>query len=449
MKMIIMVFCFLPILFFGTNDSIQDKRLKNDLSNDSIFDTTFTAKFRTENIQESNTKNLFEKKLLKLDENTPMNLDYNEHVQRYIDSYLTTNKMLISKMLSIAPYYFSDIEQRLDKYSLPLELKYLAIVESALNPQARSISGACGLWQFMYSTGKQYGLSVTSYMDERQDPIKSTEAACKYFLKLYDMFGDWNLVLAAYNGGPGYIQRKILKTNCTDFWSLREHLREETRNYIPTFIAVNYAMAYHSEYNIFGDFANVFNREVDTLYLKAQTEFKTIEEITCVSKDTIRYLNPAYKKDIFPENSLLTLPKESVEDFLLNEEANYFFIEAVENKEILIDEERIVYKVKNGDYLGRIAKQYNLFVYQIKSWNNLKTSQIDVNDKLILYVKKPAKNENKEEKIRGKEYIIQQGDTLWEIAQKHNGLTIWKIKEYNNLDSDLLTPGTKIILPDT
>ena len=155
-----------------------------------------------------------------------MDLAYNDKVQVFIDSYLGRNKALISRMKGLTPYYFPLFEQQLDKYNLPLEFKYLAIVESALNPKARSRSGASGLWQFMYLTGKQYGLEVTSYMDERQDPIKATIAACEYFVKLYDTFGDWNLVLAAYNGGPGYLQRKIASVGTSDFWDITSSFKK-------------------------------------------------------------------------------------------------------------------------------------------------------------------------------------------------------------------------------
>ena len=185
------------------------------------------------------------KKLSVLDKNSPFSLEYNNQVKKYINKYLREDKKLISKMLASSSYYFPLIEATLDKHGLPMELKYLAIVESGLNPKARSVSGATGLWQFMYLTGKQYNLEVNSYVDDRQDPLKSTESACQYFKKLYDIFGDWNLVLAAYNGGPGYIQRKIIDTGINDYWQLQKHLRTETRNYIPKFIAINYLMNFY------------------------------------------------------------------------------------------------------------------------------------------------------------------------------------------------------------
>jgi membrane-bound lytic murein transglycosylase D len=352
-------------------------------------------------------------------------------------------------MKGLAPYYFPLFEQQLEQYDLPLEFKYLAIVESALNPKARSHSGATGLWQFMYPTGKQYGLEVTSYVDERQDPLKSTMAACEYFIKLYDLFGDWNLVLVAYNGGPGYIQRKIASVGTSDFWELYPHLRKETRNYIPTFIAVNYVMNYASEHGINTENPSINLSKTDTITLKNQVELKTLTELLCINSETIHYLNPSYKKEGYPKDAVLVFPKDAVNDFKLNEYANYTFIDAVDKKEILIDEERIIYRVHKGDYLGRIAKAHNVHIFEIREWNNLKSSNLDIGDKLVIYVKKGVETASVELGPNKNEYTIQKGDTLWGIAQKYDGLSVWKIKSLNNLDSDNLKPGTKIILPSS
>ena len=393
--------------------------------------------------------NIFDERLRILDENSPMDLAYNEKVHPFIESYIGRNKALISRMQGLKNLYFPLFEQQLDKYNLPLEFKYLAIVESAMNPKAKSHSGATGLWQFMYLTGKQYGLNVTSYMDERQDPYKATEAACVYFEKLYDTFGDWNLVLAAYNGGPGYLQKKINTVGSNDFWVLHPHLRRETRNYIPTFIAVNYAMNYAEEHGISTQMTKIEVGITDTLTLKKQIELKVLAEIICVNKETILYLNPAYKKNIFPKESVVVLPEFAAIDFKFNEETNYAFIESVDNKEILIDEERIVYRVNKGDYLGRIAKDHNVHVFELKEWNNLKTTNLDIGDKLVIYVKSNQKIQEKLQKLTKNEYIVQKGDTLWGIAKKHDGLSVWKIKSLNNLESDNLKPGTKILLPSS
>ena len=392
---------------------------------------------------------LFSKRLNILNEQTPFDLVYNKYVENSIKSYLGRDKKLVSRMLGIAPIYFPMFEEYLDKYDIPLEFKYLAIVESAMNPKAKSHSGATGLWQFMYLTGKQYGLNVTSYMDERQDPLKATEAACVYFEKLYDTFGDWNLVLAAYNGGPGYLQKKINTVGSNDFWVLHSHLRRETRNYIPTFIAVNYAMNYVKEHGIIPKTTKVVIGKTDTLTLKKQVDVKVLSELICVNKETILYLNPSYKKDIFPNESVVVLPEFAANDFRFNEETNYTFIEAVDNKEILIDEERIVYRVNKGDYLGRIAKDHNVHVFELKEWNNLKTTNLDIGDKLVIYVKNNQKKQEKLQKLTKNEYIVQKGDTLWGIAKKHDGLSVWKIKSLNNLESDNLKIGTKILLPSS
>ncbi len=412
----------------------------------------FGEPFLVQNNKENNInepQNIYEKRLRALDDKTPMDLAHNDKVQIFINSYLGKNKALISRMQAQKELYFPLFEQELDKYGLPLEIKYLAIVESALNPKAKSSSGATGLWQFMYLTGKELGLEVTSYIDDRQDPLKSTKAACEYFVKLYNMFGDWNLVLAAYNGGPGYLQRKIHEVGSYNFWELYPHLRKETRNYVPTFIAVNYVMNYAAEHNILAEPPNINAFNIDTLKIKKQVDATTLCKILCLNKQTINYLNPSYKSEVFPSNSTLILPSESVQDFLFNEQANYLFIDAVDNKQILIDEERIVYQVVKGDYLGRIAKFYGVRISELKKWNDLTETHLDIGDELVVYVKKNNHDIASTASEEKNEYIVQPGDTLWEIAKKHKGVSIWKIKSLNNLDSDNIRPGTKIILPTT
>tara|TARA_B100000214_G_scaffold264899_1_gene196137 strand:- start:410 stop:1744 length:1335 start_codon:yes stop_codon:yes gene_type:complete len=433
----------LLFLFVFTNAEEIIDSCGTDIITD-IDSTNQYLKIENQNIKQENT---YKKKLFLLDQKTPMDLQYNEKVKPFIENYLGVNVKLIERMLVLQELYFPLFEQTLDKYGLPMELKYLSIVESALNPKAKSSSGATGLWQFMYLTGKQYDLRVTSYMDERQDPYKSTEAACKYFVKLYEMFGDWNLVLAAYNGGPGYLQRKINSVGTYSFWDLYPHLRRETRNYIPTFIAVNYVMNFYDNHNILPAKNSVNVLSVDTLNIKKQVDVATLSKILCVNKETINYLNPAYKNDIFPKNAILILPDFAVVDFLDNAEANYFFIEAVDNKEILINEERIVYQVERGDYLGKIAINYGVQVFELKKWNNLRSTKLNIGQELVLYVKEDLDNNKKNVSESKNEYVVQKGDTLWEIAKKNNGVSIWKIKSLNNLETDKLIPGTKILLP--
>ena len=321
-----------------------------------------------------------------LDKSSPMDFSYNEHTKYYINRYLNKDVKLISRMLGLSQYYFPMIEEKLDKYQIPLELKYLSIVESALNPKAKSWSGATGLWQFMYPTGKEYGLEVTSYIDERQDPIKSTEAACIYFQSLFDMFGDWNLVLAAYNGGPGYLNRLIAKTEISDYWNLRPFLRKETQGYVPKFIALSYVMYFHKDHNIDIYNMNMSLSDADTISLNEQSTYELISDYFCIPIETIRYLNPSFKKDILPKGEYIYLPDYVIMDIVRNEDYFYEYLSKVENKEILINETRLVYMVEKGDYLGKIAKKYNLRVSDLRQWNNLISDNLSIDQKLILYI---------------------------------------------------------------
>ncbi len=407
-------------------------------------------KFTIENNNiDTPTINETQKRIEELNHTSPFNFVLNEEINKFIQRYLKKDTKLIPLMIGRSKHYFPIFESYLDRFELPMELKYLAVIESSLNPKARSSSGATGLWQFMYSTGKEYGLSVNSYFDQRQDPFKSTEAACKYFVKLYDMFGDWNLVLAAYNGGPGYIRRKIQQTGLNNYWDLQPHLRKETREYVPKFIAVSYLMTYYTKYNIVEEPQQITFNEIDTLKIKQQIELKTLSELTCVNKETINFLNPTYKKNIFPIGSILFLPHDAVVDFKNNEEANYIFINKVKNKEILIDEKRDVYCVVKGDYLGKIAKKYNVSVFNIKEWNNLKNTKLDIGQKLIIFYKEPFIDKTPIKTSNENKYVVKKGDTLWGIAKKFNNLSVWKIKEINHLDNNDIKPGTVLILPTT
>ena len=376
-----------------------------------------------------------------------INFEYNSFVKLYIDAYLLRDKKLISKMLARSKHYFPIFEQKLDKYNLPLELKYLSVVESSLNTRAKSPSGALGLWQFMYPTAKEYGLRVTSYIDERLDPFKSTEAACKYFIKLYDLFGDWNLVLAAYNGGPGYIQRKMIATGHDNYWDLRPHLRTETRNYVPKFIATTYLMEFHTNYKFPIDTLDIILLNTDTIKIDYQTNYKTLSKLTCLSEEDISYYNPSFKNNIIPKGSTIVLPKNNIDDYYLNYQEYKVFTEAVDDKEILLDETLINYSVVSGDYLGKIAVNYNLKIYQIQNWNNLKSTKLNIGDNLFLYVSDDHLKKINDVKPSNKSYTVQKGDTLWDIAKMYTGVSVSRIKKLNKLKSNNLKPGSKLIIP--
>ena len=383
-------------------------------------DSIKPKQINSEKDKKETESDLIQARLKILNEKSPIDLVYNKAVESSINSYLKKNKKLVSRMVGLAPQYFPMFESCLDKYDIPLEFKYLAIVESALNPRARSRSGAKGLWQFMYATGKQYNLNVTSYLDERQDPYKSTEAACQYFAKLYEMFGDWNLVLAAYNGGPGYLSRTMAKTGLYDYWQLRPYLRRETRGYVPAFVAVNYVMNFYQEHGIEIELPQNFIAQTDTITLKTQIEFSVLAELICISKEIISQLNPSITKGVAPKNTNITLPSDVMIDFVVNEQAVYTFIKAVEQKEILINETRFVYVVKQGDYLGKIAQQNDVPINDIRKWNKLKNDKLSVGKKLVLFIKDDFKT-TAQKKVENPVYIVKQGDTLWDIANKFDG----------------------------
>ncbi len=255
---------------------------------------------------------VYESRMSKLDAKTPFNLDYNSAVRPYIEMYTSRRRELVSRMLGMAKLYFPLFEEKLDKYDLPLELKHLAIVESALNPNAVSKAGAAGLWQFMYGTGKMFGLNVTSYVDDRRDPYKATEAACKYFKFLYKMFGDWQLVLAAYNGGPGTVNKAIRRSGGKKtYWEIRPYLPKETQGYVPAFIAVNYVMNYTAEHNLYPYKPKNTYFDVDTIQIRQQVSFYQISEVLGIPMEDLDCLNPSYKKRVIPYNetgSTLCIP---------------------------------------------------------------------------------------------------------------------------------------------
>ena len=399
---------------------------------------------------------LIQARLSLLNEQTPFNLSYNRAVRTQINIYANTYRNHVSRMLGKANYYFPLFESILDQYDLPLEFKYLAIVESALKPHARSRSAATGLWQFMYATGKIYDLNVTSYIDERSDPLKSTVAACEYFTFLYKMFNDWELVLAAYNGGPGYVSRAMRKYGAKDYWSVRPYLRKETQNYVPKFIAVNYIMNYASEHNIYPTPYAYTMAETDTISVNQSLTFDVLSEVLGVDVEVLKELNPIYKRNLIPvsknKTALLRLPTQSMAKFVNNSDTIYAYSQATQEKYVSVDQP-IVHRVQKGEYLGKIAGQYHTTIGRIKNWNNLSSSNLRVGQKLVIYINPdlapqttaPAKVNAKGELI----YTVQSGDTLWDIARKYSGVSVGQIERLNNISSRDLKPGITLKIPNT
>ena len=268
---------------------------------------------------------LLKERLSKINETTPFHLAYNPALEKIIKSYLKNRRKYYPNFMARAAYYFPMIEKYLDQYDIPIEMKYLALVESALKPKAKSRVGATGLWQFMYSTGKQYKLKVSSYVDERQDPIKATIAACNYLNDLYKIFGDWDLALAAYNSGPGNVTKAIRRSGgYKNYWNIRPFLPRETAGYVPAFYATMYLFTYAQEHKLTGDKPNIHFFETDTLLVKKTVSFDQITEQTGIPTPMLQLLNPEYKLDIIPyvsgRNYTLRIPSTEVGNFLKNEE---------------------------------------------------------------------------------------------------------------------------------
>ena len=401
-----------------------------------------------------------------MDQRTPFDLVYNKRTAAFIRLYANKRRRQTSKLLGLQHYYFPMMEEMLAKYEMPLELKYLSIIESGLNPKARSHAGAVGLWQFMYATGKMHGLHQNSYMDERMDPIKSTDAACRYLKYLYKMYHKWDLALAAYNCGPGNVNKAMRRSGSRDgnYWDLYPYLPRETRGYVPAFIAVAYVMNNASAHNIYPLMPKSTYYEMDTVHVKKALSFEQIAANLDMDVDDISYFNPTYKLNHIPaysnKTSILYLPHEKASLFVSKEDSIYAkSVKPKSNKGKKIEkfsEERVVYTVRSGDYLGKVANKYNVTVSSIKKWNGLKNNSLRIGQRLVIYVRGSQKAVVKTKTSLPKKtipndakltyYEIQSGDTLWDIA-KAKGVSIEEIKSWNTgLSHNNLKVGAKIIV---
>jgi len=422
---------------------------------------------------------IYRQRLQKLDKLSPFALDYNDDVRKYIELYAVKRRGTAARMLGLAELYFPLFEEVLAKYNMPLELKYLAIVESALNPTAKSKAGAMGLWQFMYGTAKMYGLQINSYVDERCDPIKSTETAARYLKYLSKYYNnDWQLALAAYNAGPGNVNKAIRRAGGQkSYWELREFLPRETAGYVPAFIAVNYIMVYHKEHNIYPVKPMYFHYELDSIYVKKQLSFKQISEYLKIPIEDLRMLNPCFIKDVIPETDYgypLYLPKTLIGDFIANEQNIYKYLLQEEQiiipvadttstggaaKQLASGQKEIEHVVQKGEWLSTIARKYNVTVQQIKDWNKLNTENLFIGQKLKIisegtasYTESGDSRSSTANTSTGNTsggvqyYTIKSGDTLWSISQKYN-TTVDNLRKWNNLyEGRSIQVGMKIIV---
>ncbi|MEZ7498459.1 LysM peptidoglycan-binding domain-containing protein [Flavobacterium sp. Arc3] len=445
---------------------------------------------------------LLKSRLEAMNAKSPFKIEYNQSLENVIKSFLKYRKHSFERLMAISEYYFPMFEEAFAKQNVPLEIKYLSIVESALNPKAVSRMGATGLWQFMYQTGKQYNLKIDSYVDERSDPLKSTAAAAKYMSNMYSIFGDWELVLASYNSGPGNVSKAIRRSGGKQsYWDIRKHLPKETQGYVPAFLATMYLYEYHNEHGIKADRAVVQHFATDTIMIKKEMSFKQVADLLDVPVSQLQLLNPSYKLNIIPfyndEHHYLRLPTEKIAAFVSNEDKMYAYIQheidvkenpfrnskAVAKNDESTSETKTIsrtktkyYKVRRGDNLGSIANKYDVAVSEIKKWNGLRSNtiaygkslKIITTESVVQIVKKEPKMEIasadvkvvKEVKVlkevkrdtvpanSATAYIVQKGDNLNSIAQKNN-VTVAEIKEWNHLSSTTVQLGTSLKVAET
>lgn len=408
------------------------------------------------------------KRLALINESTPFEVTYNPSLESMIKFYVKRDKKIMERLISLSTYYFPMFESELAKKDLPLELKYLPVIESALNPRAKSRVGATGIWQFMYTTGKMEGLDVNSYVDERMDPLKSTEAAVTHLERLYKTFGDWNLALAAYNSGPGNVSKAIRRSGGSrDFWEIRRFLPRETANYVPAFMAVLYVFN-HMEDHDFNPYRPEHSYfETDTIHIKHTISFDHISKITGISEELLSFMNPSYKLNVIPyvtgKDYYLRLPVRETGLFVANEKEIYRFVEQKLAEENLPEyqeiPDKIYYRVKSGDYLGKIAGRYGVSVRNIKYWNNLRSNNLRIGQRLVIHPRTPVVAAGNKPAVKpktttqndasGTYYTVKKGDSLWSISRKFKNISISQIREWNGIRGNNLKPGMRLKISES
>jgi membrane-bound lytic murein transglycosylase D len=431
---------------------------------------------------------LLKERLKKLDEKSPFNIEYNVGLENVIKSFLKNRKRSFERLMGISQFYFPLFEEALAAQNIPLEIKYLSVVESALNPRAVSRVGATGLWQFMYQTGKQYGLKVDTYADDRRDPLKASAAAAQYMKNMYAIFGDWDLVLASYNTGPGNVAKAIRRSGGKqNYWNIRPYLHKETQGYVPAFLATMYIFEYHKEHGIKPDRSIANHFATDTVMIKKSLTFKQLSELLDVSVAELQFLNPTYKREEIPfitgESHFLRLPVDKIAVFTSNEDKIYAYADyessrrekpfqsMLASRDSIGSSSKIKYhKVRRGDSLGEISDKYGVSMSDLKKWNRLRSNKAPLGRSLKIYTNentavaattKPIAKDTaataiaatsnkvfKEEKVVSykdvvKYYRVKSGDNLGEISDKY-GVSVAEIKKWNKLKNNNIALGANL-----
>lgn len=397
---------------------------------------------------------LLKARLKEMDSKSPFNIEYNQGLENIIKSFLKNRKKSFERLMAVSEYYFPQFEEAFAKQNVPLEIKYLAVVESALNPKAVSRVGATGLWQFMYQTGKQYNLKIDSYVDDRSDPLKASAAAAQYMTNMYKIFGDWDLVLASYNSGPGNVAKAIRRSGGQqNYWNIRKYLPQETQGYVPAFLATMYIYEYHKEHGIRPDRALVKHFATDTIMIKKQMTFKQISDLLDIPVAQLQLLNPQFKLNVIPayfdSKHFLTLPSEKIAVFTSNEDKIYAYaqreldqrerpfssrFQAIASRDSLYGETHLVattkfHKVRRGDNLSEIADRYNVSMSEIKRWNRLKNNKAPLGRNLKIITSERVASRFKKAKIDTTAIAttakteIQTGNALTQVLTKEPSTT--------------------------
>ena len=402
-----------------------------------------------------------------------VNLTYNNIVRNYIHAYTIRNRDKLEVMLGLKDYYFPMFEEVFDMYGLPLELVYLSVIESALNPRAVSRAGATGMWQFMLGTGRRYQLQVNTFVDERRDPLTSTHAAAKFLKDLYSIYNDWVLAIAAYNCGPGNVNKAIKRSGeKTSYWDIYPYLPRETRGYVPAYIGATYAMNYYKEHNLSPKYIDVPPIS-DTVMVNRNVNLAQVSEVLHVPLQLLRDLNPQYRREILPGNTApcpLRLPASyatkyiDMEDSICRHKVNVYLSNSFRviepagrkagNTANTAGKDRIVHTISSGETLGSIALDYGVSQDNLKDWNDLISSKIIAGKKLVVYTNKSTKASNsKTEKSSPvvasagniTYHTVKSGDTVWGIAQQYQRVSDSDILKWNNLSRDSkIQPGMKL-----